>query len=709
MKLAALKVTVVSDNSDATATPYSAHPVVLESDLPSFEALVGSRGWHLDPSSCSLTGVNRKPLRRRVGTGIVAAWGEGTLAAAEWWAAVLKRPLVQIRQLEEMERLRPIDSVLLVAPHEFLTTPGLENVALWSTQVGLPLGLVPPDPALARRHSVLERLPRPKRIASFTQFWEIERLTLAKGASVFGFRGGERFLSQCVGGCEAIFLESHGNGSDIPIGDNIVCARMARASGNRCSLPCFFGGPCLRGVGPDRRPELYRDPLDLRADFVTLAVCWGIMPEGSLLDPRTSVASVLFGGGWVRAIMAPFRVYASDTPGFLGASVKYLVGVKAGRLALDLNRRVMRENQAAPCWIVVGDPEIGSTPRLLESTITLDARNPPVFRIKGHEAAVAARVVGLDGRGQTARLLGNCSRTCLLSTQMSPGDGVRSMSINGVQVPGKGDTKFSIVDRSDESQSVSTRRLLDNMIAVRSQQAMITRFLNARQGPKRTGPELLARQLEDSALSFAAIAVNDSDLVNERAFISSYSSALLESEGCDVEFCRMLLQYAGSSGDRLLPFWQATMSMRQAVLSRKHSCGRSLLRLMAAPSILRGAPRRILICPRCGLLVDAPQNFPIPSVRIDSTKVRLEFCSPRQVLGRVCAGARDSLAATVRGGMDKSVFTSAGPIQNFCGIEVPLKPTVTKLASVLVVLVADGEWCILVKSATEREVGDAAS
>jgi hypothetical protein len=284
---------------------------------------------------------------------IVATIGGRSQDVAERIARRLGRSLLSLDSIAELGYARHAASVMLVAPWDAIDSALLAELSLRSTDCGLSVGLLPAE--LHTEVTVGSRAPSSGQVCAYAMGLGVAHLDLAPDVSLFGPAGGRQFLDAVKAGAEVALLNTHGNGFDMGVGEQIVCARLG-AEPVDGALPCFANGGCLRGAGPARDPGRYVDPRELRAEVLILDSCWGVMPRDGLYSPGRGVCEVALQCGATQAVLAPVQVQSTSTARFASILGRYLAGESLGRIALAINGESRALAGEPPSWILVGDP-----------------------------------------------------------------------------------------------------------------------------------------------------------------------------------------------------------------------------------------------------------------------------------------------------------------------------------------------------------------
>ena len=242
---------------------------------------------------------------------------------------------------------------MLVVPWDAIDSALLEELSAHSTYCGLSVGLLP-----AELHTALTAGAdgqRSGRILAYAMGLDIDRLDLGSDVTLFGTDGTREFLGAVEAGAEAALLNSHGNGFDMQVGSQIVCARIGADPVER-ALPCFAGSGCLRGPGPDVDPSTYFDARKLRAGVLILDSCWSVMPRDGLYTAGYGICEVALRSGATQAVLAPTQVQSTSTARFASILARYLAGQTLGEIALAINGDSLGVSGEPPSWILIGDP-----------------------------------------------------------------------------------------------------------------------------------------------------------------------------------------------------------------------------------------------------------------------------------------------------------------------------------------------------------------
>lgn len=555
------------------------------------------------------------------GGGVVVTCHAEAESGARAWSDVLGRPLVRARAIDELAGVAPGEPLTVAVPDGALRIDWLERLARLSVEAGRSLGIVTASAAAARRHRSLGARAPDGPIAAYTHFWDIPPLRSVADVTVHGPGDAGGFLATAERGCQALFLQTYSNGVDMPVGDRVICARLAPPpAGGRASLPCFAGGACLHGPGPDRRPDLYLSPHQLGADVLVMDTCWGIVPDDGLLAPRTSLAAAFMRGPSVRCLLAPIRVQTSAPYRIVDALVRYLAGATLGEVALELNRTGVETREERPCWILHGDPSLRSTLRIPAERVTSTAAGWHLT-VPPDAGLCAFSLEGAERPPDGYRALGPVRSS--LQASLGPGQAPGSLLLTAIGPRSRRLRELFVV--AADAAPVRAARSRDAWIreraAARVHQAIA---VESRSEESSAGAGNLAAQLQDSALALHDCRPGRGRTVDVEATVLKLASALRD--GADLD--RRLASFLAMAPSQLLgrPFTAYARTTRAAApvrTARCPFCG-APIEAQERCSVLGDRLRRaVLDCPRCDFASDAPTQASPTFVDVDTGVVRI--------------------------------------------------------------------------------------
>ena len=245
-----------------------------------------------------------------------------------------------------------VAAMLVVMPSSDLTFRRLNELLRASGEGAARLGVLPvasPDHALQDLRRVLQPISR-REVALYSDFVHAGTGGLSGRSQV------DRWLDLVGGGVGGAVIHSHGNGADMRLSDQVLCARLGlgRMSEYRDVLPCHAGGPCRL----DHRPfRAFVRPEAIDADVVVLLSCSGAPVSDAIIDPSATISERLL--NTTHAVVASTRLNYL-MPAVAAAAAAFLArGGTAGGLANRLNEL---PTSAQPSYVCLGDPEARLAP-----------------------------------------------------------------------------------------------------------------------------------------------------------------------------------------------------------------------------------------------------------------------------------------------------------------------------------------------------------
>lgn len=291
---------------------------------------------------------------------MVAGLGPRAMVGARAWGAALSRPVVSLEALEDLAAWRGRGSITLAVAPAGLLTQTLVGLTRLSLRHNIIVGVVRATAFSAHRHAVLTRRSIPNRLSAYSHVAHDRRQWVAE-CPLYGGDAARAFAATATTQFQgAIFLQTHGNGSNLALGPLIVCSRLSSPNQVRTGgLSCFAGGPCLRGEGPLAEPDRFISPASIRADTIVLDTCWGLVPDDGLWATNTTIAHSLMSGSWTRNLLTPFSLHESSLGAIRVAIRLFQQKTSLGALCLALNRADVDAGRL-PGWVLLGDPEVVS-------------------------------------------------------------------------------------------------------------------------------------------------------------------------------------------------------------------------------------------------------------------------------------------------------------------------------------------------------------
>lgn len=612
-------VLIVDDDTRPDMLAATELPVVLWSERSAARAFASQRGLTLR----EITEVTDAPPAptSTASPGRVLLTDEEDREAGAWWAGVLSRTLVtgRLRRPGDVAgAVEPGGSVVLALAPGLATVDWLEQLAAVCGDRGVRCGIVPATAVAARRHRLLGAAAPAGRVIAYTEFWDVDWLQLEEGAALAGRAAVGRFVAELTHPSELLLLQTHGNGADMPLGRQIVCARLDAAPPARTRvLPCFTGGGCLRGPGPEAEPYRFLPTTALRADTVVLDVCWGSMPDPGLMLQSATVSGRLLSGPWVRNLLAPTRVQRSAPERLVGAVVRSLCGASLGELALELNAGNARFG-APPSWLVRGEPDQRLPERLTAQPVPRNAagwttgmpagRRVAAFELDGAPSGADLRVAGPAGEWQ-ALLAPRHDGQLTLAVMAASADGDRRFTIF------TGDAPRAIAARADHD-------MLLRVAGSRVEQAIALRRLSdAHNGP---AGEALAERLHVAALRLVTMIASPDRETDEparrtAALAHGLSGAAELNAALATELCARLV-HEPDALEASAPAGKESAPERRLACWR---CGADARRVLYGWEVLRSFRRARTRCDACGLRQDCPEGATATWLRVDGDTLRV--------------------------------------------------------------------------------------
>lgn len=306
--------------------------------------------------------MTRGVAQSQARSGIVAALGVDAVEGARAWGVALRRPVQLLDGLDDLASAESDGSLTLAVTPGALTTQMLMRLTVLTVERNLSIGVVRATRTAARRHAILSDRRVPARLTAYSHLAPCRRQWVGD-CPLYGRDGAQAFASSATTRLhDAIFMQTHGNGSNMALGPLVVCARAgAPFSPDAAGLTCFAGGPCLRGAGPAAQPDRFIAPAKIRADTVVLDTCWGAVPDDGVWAPATTLAHMIMSGGWTRNLLTPFSLHEGSVGAFRSSLRAYQQAAPLGALSLALNRQDTEAGRL-PGWVLLGDPDVRRAP-----------------------------------------------------------------------------------------------------------------------------------------------------------------------------------------------------------------------------------------------------------------------------------------------------------------------------------------------------------
>jgi hypothetical protein len=565
--------------------------------------------------------------------GVVVSYGKAAAEAAQWWANILGRPAFTIEGISDLAAYNNSPGILIVASDSVFRIQWLTQLAVWSVRNSVGVGVVRADPRAARRHKLLSsivsrRLP----VLAYSQLWDGATTQLAGDATLFGRLGAASFVERMLRPAEAVLLETHGNGADMQVGEQVLCSKVSAQATPALgtSLPCFSGGLCLRGVGPSQEPLRFIDPSRMSADVVIMSTCWGVVPADGLIHTQSSIASLLLSSGWSRALIAPFKNEPSRTSTFVDIAVRYMLGVPLGQLTLELNREEVERYGDSPSWVLFGDPCARGSRRLRIGTAGRQEGGWSVG-ISDSERAFAVRLPGASRPAGDYRIVGSYRGRLLGHVGRCPGRHAGDLLLTGLAHGSLGAKTVTVAEggvlTSDDDRA---RSFIQAKCDSRSIQAVMARQLGVLGPMGSDSCTALARRLEDAALGLVECSPRDPVLVDPEASAATARMRVMDGADLDRELSHFLMVALTTNGGASLVRWP--YPRKRCIPAGRHGCGGYLSRVWRVCTLFPAASRMTWICQSCGLIADTPAGSSRPSLKqLSEGKLELRTGLPRRV------------------------------------------------------------------------------
>lgn len=168
-------------------------------------------------------------------------------------------------------------------------------------------------------------------------------------------------------GADLLTIMTHSDGVDAYLGPDLtLCARRhedSAALGGPLPL-CALSGQChrhRRPVAEVMRSDRVVAPEDVAAHILLFDTRFGVMPQGSLVDPRYGLGTRLASSARIGAMLAPWRIVLSSPEHARRLERDILDGVALGAAVARFNAHpVSRDRQYRMC--LFGDPDLRLQP-----------------------------------------------------------------------------------------------------------------------------------------------------------------------------------------------------------------------------------------------------------------------------------------------------------------------------------------------------------
>jgi hypothetical protein len=300
-------------------------------------------------------------------TGVVLGVAEASATARRFCSAT-GRSLGQVSRAADLgaalAEARGQSSAFVIIPGHLLTFATANALIEAEARTGVPVGVLPvddhgpgqPDPLLPTagfgaagyRH----------RTALYCDFLARPPEAATTAEPVFGRATAAQFIDWLAEGVEGAVLHAHGNGADFRVGSHVLCTQVGAGKpspsrpGERF-LPCQAGGRCR--LEHKTSFAAYHGPGAVRSRLLVLLSCSAFYLADGLLDPRFSLASALFRGGYTQGIIASTRINFG-TPEL---SLAVLASLDAGRPLGEITSGINGVTRyGPPSYLCLGDPEL---------------------------------------------------------------------------------------------------------------------------------------------------------------------------------------------------------------------------------------------------------------------------------------------------------------------------------------------------------------
>ena len=249
---------------------------------------------------------------------------------------------------------RQAQTLYLVAPHETFTQEFVGRLTVTATDVGVPVGLMP----VSSRPGGQGGGPAPSLHSEDVLLYSDFLSSRSASTQVFGPGESPAFIERARQGSAATVLQAHGNGADLRVGSQVLCARVAATATTMPEqerLPCQSGGSC-RLDQHHRFLAFHQVGGVLRTRLLVLLSCAGYQPAGGILGFDHQLA-----GQWLgppdsdRSLVTSTRLAFSKPELAFACARAVSRGLSAGRLALQLNRR---SELGEASYVCLGDPTV---------------------------------------------------------------------------------------------------------------------------------------------------------------------------------------------------------------------------------------------------------------------------------------------------------------------------------------------------------------
>jgi hypothetical protein len=407
-----------------------------------------------------------------------------------------------------------------------------------------------------------------------------------------------------AGQAGVLTIMTHSDGVDAFLGADLsVCARGRDPSGvglsaaPRCALTEF----CHRHeitVAQAVASGATFPADDIAARLLVWDVCFGVMPSGSVVDPAWGIGARLLDSAGIGAVLTTWQITLSSPAYAHQVTDAIASGVPAGVVVARFNAsRKAREHHHRMC--LLGDPRV-RLPSLdvPERATTRTARPSPALAKTPNEIQQAASGVVVARFNASREAREHHHRMCLLG---DPRVRLPSLDVSERATTRTAGPSPTLAKTPNEIQQAALLRL-----------CMVDAKGNAPKGPRAA----FAAQALDAIEAFEVAVTKGTPIADLDPSLGHKMRAAV-------------LQYALAHGKLLENWIPFARSLRAATPTLCPVCRRrtdTLHVVMRPPGV---TPRRLTLCPICGVLEDAPATSDV-GFDLDGRTLRLCGEFPRE-------------------------------------------------------------------------------